>query len=256
MMLFNHTTFIGVDPTAGQKPFVYAALDHDLRLLAIGKGSMDDILAFIAGQREAYVGVNGPRRPNQGVMEKPEVRASLSPQPRPGRWRDFRLAEYQMRQHNISCPKTGARPEGCPHWMQMTFSLYERMESFGFCPFPAPDAPLQWLEVYPHACFTALLDLTPFPKNTLEGRIQRQLILYEKELRIPDPMRLFEEITRHRLLQGKLPMQDLYTPAELDALAAAYTAYCAAVYPQEVTLLGDPIEGQVSIPVSSLKQRY
>ncbi len=255
-MLFNHTTFIGVDPTAGQRPFVYAALDHDLRLLALGQGSLEDILAFLAGQREAFVGVNGPRRPNQGVMEQPEVRARLSPQPRPGRWLNFRMAEYQMRQHNISCPKTASQAKDCPNWMRMTFSLYERMESFGFCPFPAPEAPLQWLEVYPHACFTALLEMTPFPKHTLEGRIQRQLILYEKELRIPDPMRLFEEITRHRLLQGKLPLEDLYSPGELDALAAAYTAWAAALHPDQVSLLGDPQEGQVSIPVSDLKLKY
>jgi hypothetical protein len=189
-------------------------------------------------------------------MEQPEVRARLTPQPRPGRWLNFRLAEYQMRQHNISCPKTASQARDCPKWMQMTFSLYERMETFGFCPFPAPEAPLQWLEVYPHACFTALLEMTPFPKHTLEGRIQRQLILYEKELRIPDPMRLFEEITRHRLLQGKLPLQDLYSPGELDALAAAYTAWTAALHPEQVTLLGDPQEGQVSIPVSELKQKY
>ena len=32
LMLFNEATFIGVDPTAGKEPFVYAAIDHRLRL--------------------------------------------------------------------------------------------------------------------------------------------------------------------------------------------------------------------------------
>jgi len=44
MMLFTQTTFIGIDPTAGQRPFVYAALDSDLRLLALGEGDLDEVL--------------------------------------------------------------------------------------------------------------------------------------------------------------------------------------------------------------------
>jgi len=51
-MFYTNSTFIGIDPTAGEKPFVYAALDHELRLLALGHGSIDDILAFAAGQRQ------------------------------------------------------------------------------------------------------------------------------------------------------------------------------------------------------------
>ena len=45
-MFYTNSTFIGIDPTAGEKPFVYAALDHELRLLALGHGSIDDILGF------------------------------------------------------------------------------------------------------------------------------------------------------------------------------------------------------------------
>jgi hypothetical protein len=307
-MFSSHTTFIGIDPTAGQRPFAYVAVDQDLRLLALGLGSMDEVLAFVAGQRQAIVAVAAPRRPNQGVINRPEVRAQLNPPPRPGRWTNFRLAEYLLRQHSISCPKTAALEQDCPGWMRMGFALYARLESLGYHPYPSqitlaghepaqagnepahaePEpaqaehepaqagslrakagqaqlelglkvtqaAPLQWLEVYPHACFTALLGLTPFPKYTLEGRIQRQLALHEQEMHIPDPMRLFEEITRHRLLQGQLPLQDLYSPGELDALVAAFTAWKAGSQPGEVTLLGDAQEGQVVLPVKELKRQY
>jgi hypothetical protein len=286
-MFSSRTTYIGIDPTAGQRPFAYVAIDQDLRLLALGLGSMDDILSFVAGQRQAFVAVAAPRRPNLGVMDRPEIRQQLDPPPRPGRWKNFRLAEYLLRQHGISCPKTASREQDCPGWMRMGFALYARLDSFGYCPYPAqmaqpqpapaqPDsvqlkpaqsqlelglnvtqaAPLQWLEVYPHACFCALLGITPFPKYTLEGRIQRQLALHEQDMHIPDPMRLFEEITRYRLLQGQLLLQDLYSPGELDALVAAYTAWKAASQPGEVTLLGDPQEGQVVLPVKELKRRY
>jgi hypothetical protein len=140
--------------------------------------------------------------------------------------------------------------------MRMGFSLHQKLENSGYCPYPGGEADLQRLEVYPHACYTALLGTPPFPKYSLEGRIQRQLVLREQEVPVPDPMRLFEEITRHKLLQGRLPLDDLYSAAELDALIAAYTAWAAANRPTEITLLGHPEEGQMVLPVPELKPRY
>jgi hypothetical protein len=255
-MLFNQTTFIGIDPTAGHKPFAYAALDVDLRILALGKGSLDDVLAFLAGQRSAYAAISAPRRPNQGLMDKAEVRESLSPSPRPGRWTNFRISEYQLRQHNISCPQTPSEESKFSNWLKMGFTLFRRLEMLGYCPYPHDDSSLQSLEVYPHACFAVLLERIPFPKNTLEGRLQRQLILHQVNLKIGDPMLFFEEITPHRLLHGKLPMEDLYEQDELDALVSAYTAYLAAVHPEQTTLLGDPLEGSLVLPSGELKRRY
>ena len=94
-MFTAHTTFFGIDPTAGQRPFAYVALDRDLNLLALGQSNMEDVLAFVAGLRQSYVAVCAPRRPNQGVMDRAEIRQELSPPPRPGRWTNFRLLEYQ-----------------------------------------------------------------------------------------------------------------------------------------------------------------
>jgi hypothetical protein len=255
-MFFTHTTFIGVDPTAGQRPFTYAALDGDLKLLALGQGEMDEVLAFVGGQRQAYVSVCAPRQPNIGLLASPTVRQQLSPPPYPGRWMNARLAEYRLRQHDISCPQTPAREDDCPNWMRMGFTLHRRLEGVGYRAYPQSDAPLQSLEVYPHASFCALLGLTPFPKYTLEGRIQRQLVLYEHKLRLPDPMNFFEEITRHRLLQGILPLDELYTPGELDALMGAYTAWVAASHPEQTLALGDPEEGQIILPVAEIKRHY
>lgn len=255
-MLFNPTTFLGIDPTAGQKPFSYAALDQDLRLLALRQGSMEQVLAFAGGQQKAYSAVCAPRRPNQRLMEQPDLREQLTPPPRPGRWMNFRLAEYQLRQSNISCPKTPADEKDCPNWMQMGFALYRRLEGLGYRPYPADDSSLQWLEVYPHACYCTLLGQAPLPKNTLEGRIQRQLVLYEQGLGVLDAMRLFEKVTRHRLLHGILPLAGLYTQGELDALVASYTAWLAANHPERTVHLGDPQEGLVILPVMELKRHY
>jgi hypothetical protein len=256
-MLFDKVTFVGIDPTAGEKPFAYAALDHELRLLALGQGNMDEVLAFTAGQHHAWVSVCAPRRPNLGLMSQAEVRAALSPPPHPGRWENFRLAEYLLRQHNISIPHTPAGEDDCPNWMRKGFALYHRLAELGYQDGgPQAGQGRFSLEVYPHASFTVLLSVLPFPKNSLEGRIQRQLALYDQKVDVPDAMNFFEEITRHRLLKGILPLDELYSPAELDALVGAYTAWLAASHPDQVLHLGDPREGQVVLPAAELKHHY
>jgi len=256
MAFFTGATFIGIDPTAGERPFVYAALDQERKLLALGEGSIDDVLAFAAGQHQALAAVCAPGQPNQGVMARPEVRQNLSSSLHPGRWVNFRLADYLLRQHNISIPQTPSDEVRCPNWMRMGFFLHHRLEEFGYLPYPRAEAERQRLEVYPHACYTALLGVLPFPKHSLEGRIQRQLALYEQEVGVPDAMRIFEEFTRHRLLHGILPIESLYSPGELDALVAAYTAWRTINEPDQVSLLGDPEEGQIVIPVAGLKEHY
>jgi hypothetical protein len=255
-MFFTNTTYIGIDPSAGVRPFIYAALDQDLRPMVLGEGKIDDVLAFLAGQRQAIVAIAAPRQPNQGVMADEQIRRELSPSPRGARWVDFRLADYLLRQRNISVPQTPSREEACPNWMKMGFRLYRKLDALGYRAYPQTDEPRQFLEVYPHACFTVMLGLAPFPKQTLEGRIQRQLVLHEQKLKIPDPMLFFEEITSHRLLNGVLPVEHLSSPGELDALVSAYSAWVAANHPDQLTLLGDAREGQVAIPSKNLKPHY
>src|SRR5512137_870214 len=148
-MFFTGSTFVGIDPTAGRKPFAYAALDTDLHLAALGRGSLEDVLAFTGGQQQAMVAVCAPPRPSQRLMERSEVRERLDPPPRPGRWNSFRLVEYLLRQHGISCYKTPPEAKACPNWMQMGFHLYRRLEQMGFQAYPSEKMALQWLEVYP-----------------------------------------------------------------------------------------------------------
>jgi hypothetical protein len=255
-MLFSETSFIGIDPSAGVKPFIYAAIDQDRDLIALGQGQIDGVLAFAAGQRQAIVAVCAPRRPNSGIMADEKFRETLSPQPQPGRWIDFRMADYQIWQHNIRSPQTRHQESSCPNWMQMGFSLYRRLENFGYQTYPREDAQCQVMEVYPQACFAVLLGLLPFAKNTIEGRLQRQLVLYINDLNIPDPMRFLKDITSKRLLNGLLPHGNLYQPEELDALVAAYTAWLSKYHPDQITLYGDSTEGQVVIPAAELQEKY
>ncbi len=237
--------------------FTYAALDPDLRLLAIGRGSQADLLAYLGGQPSALVAINAPRRPGIGLMRQDSVRQALDPPPRPGSWLKYRVAEYQLRFPLLPTPED---IDACPAWMRCGFELYRQLESLGFAEYPGNDEmssaeqPRQLLEVHAFASFSRLLGLAPFPADTLEGRLQRQLILHELGVRVADPMAFFEEVTPRRLLHGVLPLKNVLTPVELDALVAAYTAYLAAQRPQQVSLLGAPEEGQIVVPLPAQPQ--
>jgi len=253
-MLFSHTSFIGIDPTAGRKPFTFAALDAECRLLALDGCELEEVLAFVGGQEAATVAVNAPSAPNLGLVKKKLEAQSLGYHYTRGA--DMRMAEHELRQRGILVSPTSARAESCPEWMQLGFILYRKLAGMGFQPYPAANASHQWLETHPHAAFCALLGQSPLSKPSLEGRLQRQLALYELGVGIKDPMDFFEEITRHRLVKGILPLEVIYTPEQLDALAAAYTAYVAANKPEEILFIGAKEEGRIALPVGELKERY
>ena len=255
-MWLPQVAYIGILPLSG-RDLPYAALDADLNLLALTRGDAAEVLAFCGGQKQAVVAVAAPCAPSLGLLQRPDYRATLPDALRPGRWQQGRVAEYLLRRHNLRMLPTPTEPEKAPSWVRESFRLCRQLEQMGYRPYHLqPEADHQWLETYPHAGFAALLGHLPFSKNSLEGRIQRQLVLREHGLSLPDPLRIFEELTRYRLLQGVLPTENLLSTEELDAIMAALTAYRAARVPDEVTLLGDPEEGQIVLPAAPLKTRY
>jgi hypothetical protein len=254
-MFFTDFVYIGVDPASGRRDFSYAALDSSLNLVALADADIDDMLAFLGGQKSAIVAVNAPAKVNCGLVKKQLAGNSL-PHGGTVRGTNMRLVEYELRSRGISVAGTPARKELCPAWMQVGFSFYRKLTEMGFNLYGTEDATHQWLETNPHACFCVLLEQVPFPKPTLEGRLQRQLKLFDKRLGIKDPMGFFEEITRFKLMKGILPTEMLYSPDQLDVLAAAYTAWLATHHPEDVVRLGEGTEGQIVLPVRELKEKY
>ena len=247
--------FIGIDPSGGRSPFNYAILDQDCSLQELRAGDVEDVLAIIRGQKAAIVAVNAPSSPNMGF-----VRTKMEKQARTAsshlRGLEMRLAEQILREHGINLSPTPARKELCPAWMQMGFALYQELSKEGYEPYPAAETSRHWLETHPHAAFCTLLERVPLPKPTLEGRLQRQSVLHTRGLEIKDPMDFFEEITRHKLLVGNLPMEFIYLPEELDALAAAYVAFLSGTQPDQVIAVGNEQEGRVVLPCNKLLDHY
>ena len=253
-MLFTHNAFIGIDPTAGRSPFTYAALDDERNLLALAEGELEDVLTFVGNFPAATVAVNAPSHVNAGLVRKRLEKQTLTSHSLRGV--ELRMAEHELRERGISVSATPSREETCSGWVQLGFSLYKRLAKMGFKPFPQEGAEHLWLETHPHACYTVLLAQIPLPKPMLEGRLQRQIVLHDAGLRIKDPMGFFEEITRHRLRLGVMPMELIYHPEQLDALVAAYTAWMTANHPTETMQLGANEEGFVVLPVGEIRTKY
>ena len=252
-MSIAQISFIGIDPAIRNQEITYVAINDSLHPINNGAGDLEEVLAFVAGQGLAVVGVNAPPRLNQGIMTDPERRARFDFPPRRGRIGDLRVAEYELLRRGFPASRTPSLAEKTKPWVREGFSLYERLGALGFQPFVAGKEERQVLEVSPEACFWVWLDKEPLTQDTLGGRLQRQMVLYELGMEIPDPMLIFEEVTRHGILQGKLLEDDLCSSSELLALAVAYTVWVAVNRPQEVSFLGDEDEGHIVVPVKSLR---
>lgn len=125
------------------------------------------------------------------------------------------------------------------HEQEFYAEFKKKISQAGFKPHTRKGSPKQWLETNAQDCFRALIGQTPLHRRTLEGRLQRSAILYEQGLQIRDPVEIFEEITRYKLMQGILPLDEIYSSKELDALVAAYVAWMAVNSPGQMAVTGE-----------------
>jgi hypothetical protein len=254
-MFFTDAVYVGIDPASGRKAFAYAALDRDLNVVALADGELEDLTAFLSAQKSAVVAINAPSHVNCGVVRKRLESLSLQPGLHQIRGADIRSAEYELRERGILITGTPSRAELCPGWIQAGLGLYGKLSKLGFLPYHTAEGSYRWLETQPHACFCVMMDQVPLPKSSLEGRLQRQLLLYERGLRLKDPMDFFEELTAYKLIRGQLPMELVYASEMLDVLVAAYTAWLGVHHPDQLSFIGDAEEGQIALP-GLLKTKY
>jgi len=245
---------VGIDCTSGRHALTYAALDRDSRVVMLAEAELDGLIEYLGGHDSSFVAINSPSHVNTGIVRKRlEAQKGAS---HAIRGAEIREAEHELHARGIPIGGTPRVEALSPGWMQLGFELYRRLVPLAFEPFPAPGAQRQWLETHPHAGFCALLGRPPLPRPTIEGRLQRALVLFERGVRIRDPMAFLEEITRHRLLHGLLPTELVPAQEQLDALLAAYTAWLSAVRPGDVTQLGNRHEGFITLPVPQLQDSY
>ena len=247
-MLLHGTVFVGVDTTSAHKAFTYAALDRALHVLSLAEGELQDLVDFLGRQEGAIVAVNAPSHLNAGLVRQAAERESNGAHQVRGV--ELRLAEHDLRGLGIPVSGTPSRETSCAAWIRIGLGLYRKLGDLGYEPYPAEDCLQQWLETHPHAAFHALMGRVPLSKPTLEGRMQRQLVLFERGVHCKDPMDFLEEFTRHKLLNGLIPANLIYQPEQLDALIAAYTAWAAFEKASDLARFGDPAEGYIYLPAA------
>ena len=250
----SFSRFIGVEVSADRNyPFTYAAIDAELNVRALGKGEIRDAFAFLAGQTNALAGINSPFTTNKGLLKREEIRRRLSAKSHLGRWANIRLVEYELLERGINVPKTPDSVEKSPRWMRLGFRLFGELRKLGYADYPHENAERQCFECQGEAAFWNLLGHTPLKDGTLEGCLQRQVVLKMAGLQVPDGMRFFEEITRFRLLQNQLPLDAVYLASELNALVAAYTAFLCTSMEGGTMEIGDEAEGIVILPEKAIE---
>jgi predicted RNase H-like nuclease len=251
----NQSVFIGIDTTAGRRPMTVAVLDGDLNILDLSSQPADEVADALAAYEKATCGVDAPIMPNLGLLAEPEYRSRVDLPPDQPTYRDYRVCEYELRRRGMYIYHTPSDPDRVPHWIAAGWALYDQMRAAGFVDYPHPGA-RRLFEVYPHGAFTTLLKKRPYPKTGIEGRIQRQLLLYHEGVDLPDPLFVLQSWTPHQFLTGSLDMGHIHTHDELDALVAAYTAYLFACEPQHTVVIGDERDGQIVLPTGDLLDYY
>lgn len=240
--------FIGVELQYAWRLYTLAALDANLKLLALHQGRLSEVVAYLAENHPVLAAICAPLKPNRGRMQREEIRAGLFSALPGNHSAEMRQVEYELLSRGLPAPRTPPVGNFTPAWMRRGQKLVQELTNLGYAQFSEAETRNQLIETCPEAIFTSLLGHTPFPADALEGRIQRQLVLWDNRLPVRDPMTFFEEVTRHKLLRGILPDQAILPIARLNALAAAHAAYLAAIHPERVTRYGEPEEGEIVLP--------
>jgi hypothetical protein len=248
----SNRVFAGVDFSAGKGAVTVALLSARLDLRSIERVKPEEAADKLASQDEISVAVGGPLRPRRAGPDE-----TASSGAAPGKRKPKRAADAELRRRGIPVRRVPEPDGSAPAWMRTSFLLAGGLAARGFLDGKeSPASPRILLETHPAGCAAALLGRLPFGRNTLEGRIQRQLALLRARVGLPDPMDALEELTAHHILSGRLALDGIRQPDELDALLAAFAAWRASTNPDAVAWLGDDSDGWVCLPAKDLLSKY
>jgi hypothetical protein len=242
----NHLTYIGIDVQAAQKPFYYTALDGELETIACGHGRLTDVLAYLAGQSSALVAVNGPIQLHQTspVFSQAGLFGSEhSTGAGPHRGLDFDLPDRES--PPIQSLSFGKKPA---LWMERSMELAKEMKHLGYTEADVSTNNRAYFETNTDAACHRITGVSPYDSRSLEGRLQRQLLLYEFGFPLQDPMAFLEEFTRFRLRTSNVPLTQIETAHELRALIAGATAWLMDYRPETLEYLKQGMINPMVIP--------
>jgi predicted nuclease with RNAse H fold len=214
-------------------------------------GSVEQVARTIQGfgAGAAVVGVDAPSRHRLDLLAAGQPLRDELRLPE-GRYERMRVCDALLFRRGLPLypvPRAGQPQTAWESWIYVGFELFRALAPLGlFRPDAQPgqegpvgDAALRHgrlFETYPDAIFCSMLGHRPSPKRTPWGLQQRIAALKQRGV-VDQDGGLW-----HRTLD------------ELDACAAAYTAY--ALGAGRGTWVGDPEEGVIVLPAEELLPRY
>ena len=225
------TVVLGVDVSLGR--------GHDAALLEglalkgrwerLGSGGLAELLRQL---RPDAVAIDAPPRPGLGLLRDPEEAARLPVPPRPGTHVGRRVAEYELSRRGIGSHQTHFDETRLFSWMTAGFEAFAAAAGAGYPAYLGRGRRRHVaLEVFPYASYVAVAGcLSPGRRWRLRWR--RRVL---EEAGVED-------------LPGEAPV-DL-----LDAMCAALTG--VRFLEGDGSVVGDPREGTIVLPVSRLEDRY
>jgi len=250
----SEKVFAGIDLSTSRQGLTVALLTARLDILSLKRQTPGETIGELTAFTEIAVAVGGPLRP-------PALNAAPGPPgegPQPGPTaRRTRAADGELSRRGIPVRRPPGSAGDAPAWMRSGFDLARELAARGFA--QGKDACAEsrvLLEIQPAACASVLLGRLPYARDSLEGRIQRQLVLLLERVALPDPMDALEELTAHHILSGRMELKGILGAGELDALLAAFTAWRAHARPDAVAWLGDDADGWICLPGKELLEKY
>lgn len=250
----ERSKYIGIDPAGGSDKIQVSLFDDAGQLELSISCPLAELYPIISSSPRVIAAINSPMGLNTGILREPSVRETLPEMHIPGRNVDMRVGEFILRAKGIHVGMTPAISATCTQSVRAGFEVYELLRKAGYS--DGFEGDRVFVESSAHAVFCVLAGMNPLAKLTLEGRLQRQLLLFDGGLQINDPMEFLEEVTRHKLLKGILPWDELYSSEELDAMAMGLMAYYLGEEEKPFTKVGDPSEGTIYLPVAEIREKY
>jgi hypothetical protein len=242
----SHLTYIGIDVQAAQKPYYYTALDENLEEIACGHGRLADVLAYLAGQSSALVAINGPVWVPQ--TETVFSQAGLFGGEQSSGFGSHRGVDIELISRGyqvIPVPPAGKK---APVWMERSLELALEVKQLGYSMVDGLHSNHEFFETNTDAAYQLITGSPPYDSRSLEGRLQRQLLLYEFGFLLKDPMVFLEEFTRYRLRTSNVPLNQIGVAHELRAMMAAATAWLVDNRPETLEHIGQSSDGVIILP--------
>jgi predicted nuclease with RNAse H fold len=246
--------FAGVDLSGGRRGPMVALLSPRLEVVSLNRRSLPEAIDEIASYAEITVAIGCPLRPMAAAVEEDPAADGASNARGVKR---VRAADAQIARRGIPVRRIPPLESDAPAWMQSGFELARELFARGFTGGKGPwEAQRVLLETHPLASAAVLLGRLPYARESLEGRIQRQLVLLRERVALPDPMDALEELTAHHILLGRTDLPGILEAGKMDALLAAFTAARAHTKPDAVAWLGDDSDGWICLPGRELLEKY